>query len=204
MSKPKANSNASKNSQFKKGLSGNLKGRPKGSAKSHNLEDPLAALSTQTYQGYKNGKPRELSSKEVLQTKVYKKAFEGNLKAIREVLRWIKMRAAFFEASRKGTKAQAPKLELETTDPKNVDKALQILGIIGTENPAKTVEIDDRTDTIGSENHCQHWLQPWIVQAALSRHRGSKLMSGEDLNWALAYTCNATTVKIPRSYKNDR
>ena len=204
MNKPKANSNASQNSQFKKGHSGNPKGRPKGSTKSHNAETPLAALSTQTFQGFKNGKPRELTTKEVLQTNIYRKAIKGNLKAIRKVLHWIKERAAFFEASSKRTKAKVPKVKLESKGPRDVDEALLILDIIGTENPAQAAEFDEPVNAFESENYCQHWLQPWVVQAALSRHRGSKLMSGEALHWALAYTREGETVKLPRSYKNDQ
>lgn len=71
-------------SQFKKGKSGNPKGRPKGSKSLKTVVQKELAGKVQLLQ---NGKPRKVSKMEALVMRLVKDALEGNPKAQTEILR---------------------------------------------------------------------------------------------------------------------
>lgn len=73
--------------RFTKGQSGNPKGRPKGS---QNLATMLAKAGRQRIRVTENGRSRYISKFEASMLQLMNKAVSGDLKAIRELLCWIK------------------------------------------------------------------------------------------------------------------
>jgi len=72
-----------RNTQFQKGISGNPKGRPKGSK---NLAAVLSRMGRQRVRVTFNGRVRHISKLEAVVTQLSNKAANGDLKAIRELL----------------------------------------------------------------------------------------------------------------------
>ena len=126
-----------------------------------------------------DGVSRDLSIDEALQWRTYQDAIGGSRLARREILRMIAKRE----------KALAPKKRLtgpmqvlmESSDPDNADEALLILGI-ATVNPAWE----------GAERRLL--LEPWAVQAAVSRSRSPSL-SQRDLEDIRRSTRDAQTIR---------
>ncbi|HUZ93738.1 MAG TPA: DUF5681 domain-containing protein [Edaphobacter sp.] len=73
--------------RFAKGQSGNPKGRPKGS---QNLATILAKAGRQRIRVTENGRSRYITKFEASMLQLMNKAVSGDLKAIRELLCWIK------------------------------------------------------------------------------------------------------------------
>src|SRR5215204_1796535 len=76
--------------QFRKGVSGNPKGRPKGTG----VRRPSAfeIVFDKTVRVMQNGQPRELTIEEALQLRTFQDALAGNRAARREVLKMIAAR----------------------------------------------------------------------------------------------------------------
>ena len=78
-----------KSGQFRKGQSGNPKGRPR---KNKSIETPRSAYDVvvdKTLTVVKDGVVREVTVEEALQHKTYQQALEGNRAAQREILRSV-------------------------------------------------------------------------------------------------------------------
>ena len=73
--------------KFVKGQSGNPRGRPKGS---QNLASLLAKAGRQRIRITENGRSRSITKFEALMLQLINKAVSGDLKAIGELLGWIK------------------------------------------------------------------------------------------------------------------
>jgi hypothetical protein len=166
-------------SRFRKGESGNPKGRPRSrpgrSASAFDIVIDRLLTVTQ------NGIARELTVEEALQHKTYQDAIAGNRAARREVLKMIAKREKWLAA-------KAPKhrseLLIEPKDPDNANEALILLGIA---EPSR-------------------WslrLQPWAVQAALSR-RGRRRLSAEDISEIKRCTRDPETLRWPRVSMNEQ
>jgi Family of unknown function (DUF5681) len=69
--------------QFKKGQSGNPKGRPKGA---HNLKTDLAAIMEKRLPIRENGEQRLVSGRELMLLKLFEKAVTGDTKAITQIV----------------------------------------------------------------------------------------------------------------------
>jgi hypothetical protein len=72
-----------RSTQFRKGVSGNPTGRPKGSK---NISSILVAMGREKVKGTVNGKVRRISLLELVIRQLSNKAATGDLKAIRELL----------------------------------------------------------------------------------------------------------------------
>src|ERR671912_1717792 len=79
-----------KESRFRKGESGNPKGRPK--ARPGPPPSAFDVVIDRTLTVTQNGKPREVTVEEALQHRTYQDALAGNRAARREVLRMIAKR----------------------------------------------------------------------------------------------------------------
>jgi hypothetical protein len=152
-------------SRFPKGRSGNPKGRPR--------SRPLPAASAfdividRTLTVTQGGRARELTLEEALQHKTYQAAIAGNRAARREVLKMIAKRERWLAA--KAPKHSGIEILMEAEDPDNANEALLLLGI---------AERDTRAT--GPDNPYERLLlQPWAVQAALSRRRRRRLSEKE-------------------------
>jgi len=77
-----------KHTQFTKGVSGNPKGRPKGS---QNLSTLLEKIGRQRISVTENGRTRQLTKFEAVILQLYNSAVRGDVKALNELRYWIQM-----------------------------------------------------------------------------------------------------------------
>jgi hypothetical protein len=170
-------SRAASSTRFRKGESGNPNGRPrKARDESASAFDIVMDRRLDIVQ---DGVSRELSIDEALQWRTYQDAIGGSRLARREVLRMIAKRE----------KALAPKTRLagpmvvltESSDPDNADEALLILGIAAVNS--------------GWEGTGRRLLlEPWAVQAAVSRSRSPSLTQ-RDVEDVRRSTRDAKTIR---------
>ncbi len=171
--------------RFVKGRSGNPKGRPKtapewrGSAFDVVIDRTLTVI--------RNGVPREITMEEALQHRTYQDAIAGKRMAAREVLKWIAKREAWL--IKHAPKARVDMVAMKTSpDPDNADDALQILGIAAR----------DMTHYDHDFERVRLKLEPWVVQAALSRRRGATLLTERDVAEITRCTRDPECLRWPR------
>ena len=180
--------------QFKKNTSGNPKGRPRGSGKKDkDVDSPFAKIAAINFKLSIDGSEHSVSSEHLLERKILEAAMRGENKAIKTVFGWIAKREAYRAGKRAHTKSKSLVLTIEAPNPKNADRALQLLDIIG---------IRDELDP-AHEACTEYVLEPWVVEVALSRRRGTPRLEKEGLEWLLAYTRDGKTVNLPRGYQYD-
>ena len=110
---------------------------------------------------------RELSVEEALQLRTYQDALAGNRPAQRVILKMIiKREKAIADLG------QLPSctFKMEPTEPRNADAAMCLLGIAAPD-PSRE-----------EHNPAAILLEPWAVQAALGRRRGSKALTPQDVD----------------------
>lgn len=154
--------------QFRKGQSGNLKGRPKTTKDPHRSAFDVVTQRTLTVM--RNGASREVTMEEALQHRTYQEALKGKRPAQREVLRWIEKRDKYL-AKHSKRKPPKPRPFRFSPDPDNADAALLMLGITAPD-PGRQEYGADRAQML---------LEPWAVQAALSRRRGGRKLTDRDV-----------------------
>ncbi|MCC3306801.1 DUF5681 domain-containing protein [Sneathiella sp. HT1-7] len=155
--------------RFRKGQSGNLKGRPK-SKDDTPKTSAIEVILDKTLTVMRGGAPREISMEEALQQQTLQQALEGNRSAQREVRKWIAKREKYFAAENQRKSPQVVTSRI-TTDPANADEALLLLEITA---------LDPRRQDIKADRP-QMLLEPWSVQAALSRRRGGQKLTEKDV-----------------------
>lgn len=169
--------------RFRKGQSGNPKGRPRSkpqaSGSAFNVVFERSLTLTQ------GGKAREVTVEEALQHRTYRDAIAGNRSARREVLKMIAKREKWLAA--RSIKHTPVELLSEPSDPDNAHEALILLGI--AERDPAWVDQPDTYDRL--------LLQPWAVQAALGR-RGSKSLSAKAVLEIKRCTRDAATLRWPK------
>jgi hypothetical protein len=174
--------------QFRKGTSGNPKGRPK-SRRASSISD-FDIILDRTLTVTQDGKPRELTLEEALQHRTYQEAIKGNRASQREVLKMIAKREKWLAAKRPVSRLN---VLMETEDPDNANEALLLLGI---------AEPDTRWNH--PTDKYQHLrLKPWAVQAALSRPGGRRL-SVQDVSEIERCTRDAETLRWPASVRDEQ
>ena len=152
---------------FRKGRSGNPGGRPTTSRPSQ--ASALDVVVERTLTVAHHGGTREIPMEEALQQRTYRDALAGKRIPQREVLKWIMKRVAWL--AKNAPKASWPKITPHISpDPDNADTALLILGIAAP-NPTRA--------DIGADR-AQLLLEPWAVQAALSRRRGGNRLTDSE------------------------
>ena len=146
---------------FRKGQSGNLRGRPRRSSRGPETS-AFAILLDKTLTVTKGDRPREISMEEALQRRIFQDALAGKRMAAREVMKWIEVRAAWFA---KNAPPSRQDIEIKTSlDPDNADAALVLLGI-ATRIP-EIAELDEPARLL---------LEPWAVQLGLRKRRTASL-----------------------------
>src|SRR5262249_47455135 len=114
---------------------------------------------------------REITMKEALQQRTFQDALAGKRMPQREVLKWIEKNEAW---KAKHAPREPSKITRRISpDPDNADAALVLLGI-AAHDPARA--------GIGLER-AQLLLEPWAVQAALSRRRGGNRLTDKERAW---------------------
>jgi len=144
--------------QFQKGQSGNPKGRPrKQTALSNTTRSAFEIVFEKRVTVTRGGVDRELSVEEALQLRTYQDALAGNRMAQREVLKMIAKREKAI-ADKGHRTMPSVTLKREPTEPRDADAAMRLLGIAAHDKRGGMDAL---------------LLEPWAVQAALSRRRGA-------------------------------
>jgi Family of unknown function (DUF5681) len=163
--------------RFRKGQSGNPKGRPR-NRRPHNSAFDIIFDKTLTVT--QNGKQRELTVDEALELQTYQAALKGSRMAIRKVLKMIAKREA---ALAKTYRPENKPITVEahyTSD--NADEAMRLLGIA------------DDDPGFGGKRLKVH---AWATQAALSRP-GRRKFARRDVDNIKFFTFDAETLRWPR------
>ena len=149
--------------RFKKGQSGNPKGRPK-----KHVAPPIVSafdiVIERTLTVMQAGTPREMSVDEALEQRTYQSALAGDRMAQREVFAMI---ARHEKARHRRHPAKRHKVDVFVEEAifRTANVALQLLEIAAID--------PSRSDMKNPKDHLL--LEPWAVQAALSRRRGRPL-----------------------------
>jgi hypothetical protein len=179
---------SSRTGQFEKGHSGNPKGRPRRpSAPPDATRSAFEIVLEKRVTVTQAGVDQELSVQEALQLRTYQDALAGNRAARREVLKMIAKREKAMADKGLGTSRTTRSVTSKISpDPRNADAAMCLLGIAA---PNKSREEHDPGAVL---------LEPWAVQAALRRRRGSKALSMEDVGTIRRCTRAPETLRWPR------
>jgi Family of unknown function (DUF5681) len=179
-------SRSSRTGQFQKGRSGNPKGRPrKPRALPDMIRSAFEIVLEKRVTVTQAGLEQELSVQEALWLRTYQDALAGSRAARREVLKMIAKREKAM--ADKGLRTQRRSVTSKISpDPRNADAAMCLLGIAA---PDKSWE-EHNPDAL--------LLEPWAVQAALRRRRGSKALSMEDIGDIQRCTRAPETLRWPR------
>jgi hypothetical protein len=161
-------------SRFRKGQSGNPKGRPRG----RRSELPYEAVLGQEVIIRENGRERRVTAAEAFILQLTKRGLDGDSAAARAAIDAI--------GDIRGTRPSAPDGPLEIVhcilDPGSVSSAVECLRI-GT-------KLDRYRET------ARILLEPWIVEAALARF-GEKQLTPEEQEIVLKATRTPTRVRWP-------
>ena len=171
--------------QFRKGQSGNPNGRPKSAKDPHTSVFDVVTDKTLTVT--RNGRPRDITMEEALQHRTYQDAVKGNRPALREVLKWIDRREKYY-ASNSKRKPPKPSSLRFSPDPDNADAALLLLGITAPDPRCQDIDADRE----------QMLLEPWAVQAALSRRRGGRKLRDKDVAEIRRCTRDPDSLRWPK------
>lgn len=140
--------------RFRKGQSGNPKGRPRGARARRSAFNIIFDRNITVVQG---GEPHEFSLEEALHLKTFEAAMAGKRSAIREVWKMIEIREKWF--ARNAPNQPPIQRRIEPIDPRNADEAMILLGIARRDADADAYE--------------RLLLKPWVVHVA-ARRRGRR------------------------------
>ena len=185
MSKKSHSRSAPNPGWFPKGRSGNLKGRPRGSRAPRSSAFEVLVDKTLTVTDHLG--TREITIEEGLQQRTYQDALAGKRMAMREVVKWIIKREAWF--AKHAPKASWPEITRHISpDPDNADAALLLLGIAMPNAACADVNAD----------RAQLLLEPWAVQAALRRRRGGQRLTDRERDEIRSCTRDPDCLRWPR------
>ena len=163
------------NGRYTKGQSPNPKGRRK------KEPDPEASVldvifrKTATLKTA-DGDTREMSLVEAVWHSTHQEALKGKAGAITTVTKWV-IRREEWRAKNADKAAFRKRANTSTTrfygDPSNAEDALLILGVVKRDK--------DYEEAVGKPGYKHLMLEPWAVQAALSRRRGAVPFSERDI-----------------------
>ena len=171
--------------RFQEGRSGNPKGRPR--APKETQASAFDIVIDRKLTVTQDGVPRELTIEEALQQRIYHAAIGGSRSAQREVLKMIAKREKAL-AAKGGRNLRRVITRVEPVDPANADAALQILGIATRDTRP------DRRD----KGRKPLLLEPWVVQAGLSRRRGGDRLGDMEVKEIEHSTRDAERLRWPR------
>jgi uncharacterized protein DUF5681 len=165
---------------FPKGRSGNSRGRP---ANRRVPQDSTFKVLSETIRVIGPDGPRDMLPEEMVEWTTFLAALEGKAMAIRDMAKWL---MEYREGLAKDGPEPAPRnIEIVAEqNPTNADEALLLLGIMAP-NPAGVTCIP-------------HLLQPWSVQAALSRRRGGSRMTDGERGVVRRLTSDPDSLRWPR------
>lgn len=186
--------------RFRKGQSGNPRGRPRKRKSPSDQRSPLQVIIDKPLQVDGPNGPRELSVEEALQQKALEDALAGKRRARRKVFNMlIEREKARAKARQKHQRRRKPisnqDLFLSEKDPRNADEVMRLLGIV-IDDP-RWAEIEA---TCGGPLEDERLLlDTWATQAALRRRRGGAPLSNDDIDTITRCTYQPETLVWPRS-----
>lgn len=190
--------------RFKKGRSGNPKGRPRKAARPAAAQSPLRVILDRSLTVDGLDGQRELTVEEALLQKTLEEALAGKRRARRKIFKMVlereKVRA---EAARKHAE-RAPRSGLEPPksehDPRNADEVMRLLGIV-IDDP-DYLNFEERPGGFRLEEE-RLLIDTWASQAALSRRRGGEPLNDRDIEEVERCTHRSQDLKWPRSMRDD-
>jgi uncharacterized protein DUF5681 len=186
MSDSSDRSRSPRTGRFLKGHSGNPKGRPrKQTAPPDVTRSAFEILFEKRVTVTQGDVDRELSVEQALQLRTYQDAMAGNRTARREVLKMIATREKAIAERGQGIMPSVTS-KIEPTEPRNADAAMCLLGIAAPDNSRE------------EDNPGALLLDPWAVQAALGRRRGSKALTPRDVGHIKRCARAPETLRWPR------
>jgi hypothetical protein len=132
-----------------------------------------------------HGGTREITMEEALQQRTYRDGLAGKRMAQREVVKWIMKREAWL--AEHVPKASGLAINY-SSDSDNADAALLLLGM-AAHNPDRAEWGKDRAQLL---------LEPWAVQAALRRRRGSDRLTDNEREEIRRCTRDRDSLRWPR------
>lgn len=155
-----------RDTRFRKGRSGNPKGRPPKSS----TQDPFHnVIYAQKQTVVHNGVEREVSAEEALQIKTLQQAFSGNKQAATEVFKWIEKRAIQRAKDRSPQITEPEFVLIRERDSDHAFDAMCLLGI-ATHRPGherfRSAAWNEGKVLDGNRIK----LQAWAVSAAFERN----------------------------------
>jgi Family of unknown function (DUF5681) len=172
--------------QFRKGQSGNPKGRP--TSPKPTAGSAYDIIIDKTLTVTQGGLPREVTVEEALQHRTYQDAVAGSRSARREILKMIAKREKYL-AAQQDRRPRRIEQRIEPHDPENAEAAMLILGI---------ADHDPTRRGLAEEGVL---LEPWAVQAALSRRRGGPELTDREVSEIRRCTRNPDTLRWPRGVR---
>jgi Family of unknown function (DUF5681) len=170
--------------RFKRGQSGNPKGRPR------KLKPPAPspfAILDELLMVHEPNSVSELPLEDAMLIKTYQRAITGGLRAGKKIVKMI------LEREKLRFKSRVPRSRRITRqiegDPENALGALEILGIASREADA----------SVGDSRSGYLRLERWAVEAALRRRNFDEL-SSSDKQSIRGWTHDGDAVKWPRSF----
>jgi hypothetical protein len=183
MTKRQARGDGSAATRFKRGQSGNPKGRPR--KPKPPAPSPFAILDELLPVHEPDG-VSQLRLEDAMLLKTYQLAITGGRRAQKKIVKMILER---HKAAIKGRASGGPQIKsLIELDPENALDALEILGIASKRSLS---EGDYRNDYLH--------LERWAVEAAL-RRRNCDELSSSDKRLIQGWTHDSAAVKWPRSF----
>ena len=174
----------SASTRFKRGQSGNPKGRPRKPKPLHS--SPFAILD-ELLTVYEPDSVSELPLEDAMLIKTYQLAITGSRRAWKKIVKMILEREKLRVKSRA---LRAPRIASQIEkDPKNALEALEILGIA-----SRTANAN-----VGDSRNGYLRLERWAVEAALRRRNFDEL-SSSDKQSVRGWTNDGDAVKWPRSF----
>jgi hypothetical protein len=172
--------------RFRKGRSGNPRGRP---SSFRALEaSAFDVVLEKTVTTSDHGGTKQIAVEKALQQRTYRDALAGKRPAMREVAKWIVKDEAWL--AKHAPKAAPSKITQHVApDPDNADAALILLGIAAP-NP-------ERAD-IGADR-ARLLLEPWAVEAAVRRRRGGERLNDKERDDIRRCTRDPDNLRWPRA-----
>ena len=175
----------SASTRFKRGQSGNPKGRPR--KPKPPAPSPFAILD-EMLTVHEPESVSELPLEDAMLIKTYQRAIAGSRRAGKKIVKMI------LEREKLRSKSRAPRSsritsKIERGDPENALEALEILGI-------SSMMADSNAGDSRNGHLC---LERWAVEAAL-RRRNFEELSSSDKHLIREWTHDSAGVKWPRSF----
>jgi hypothetical protein len=184
MTKRPPHGDGSAATRFKRGQSGNPKGRPR--KPKPPPSSPFAILDA-LLTVHEPDSVSELPLEDAMLIKIYQRAITGGLRAGKKIVKMM------LERQNCRSKSPAPRTPRITRhiegDPENALEALEILGIASRTANA----------SVGDTRNGYLRLERWAVEAAL-RRRNFEELSSSDIRFIREWTHDGDAVKWPRSF----